>query len=143
MVQNKYALEISYFGSREVDGWLVPCRETALRVVKFAPMEFCSYRGETQYADFLASYRAEYQNLCSLVLTFVRGARPGLNLDRDALYRVLLDWNTWQWRGHREYPIPVVPNQEDDGPPGTVILTLLSEIIADTSRAWTQPFRFQ
>ena len=122
MVQNKYALEASYFGCREVNGRLVPCRETALRVIKFAPIEPCSYRGETPYADFLASYRAEYQRLCSVVLTFVKGARPGLNLDRDALYCTLLVWNTWQWRGHREYPIPVIPNQGDDGPPRSVIL---------------------
>ena len=125
MVQTKYALESSYFGTREVSGWLAPCHQTALRVIKFSPFKCGSYRDESQYVYFLAAYRAEYQRLCSIVLTFVRAARPGLNLDRDALYRVLLDWNTWQWRGHRKHPVPVISNQGDGGAPRTVILDFL------------------
>ena len=122
MVQTKYALESSYFGSREVYGWLGPCHETALRVIKFSPFQCGSYQDETRYVRFLAAYRAEYQRLCSIVLTFIRAARPRLNLDRHALYRVLLDWNTWQWRGHRKHPVALIPNQQDEGAPRTVIL---------------------
>ena len=87
MVQNKYALENSYFGSREVNGWLTVGHGTALHVIKYAPLNSISYR---DYVHFLAAYRAEYQKLCSIVLMFVRAARPGLHLNRDALYRVLL-----------------------------------------------------
>ncbi|KAL8797505.1 MAG: hypothetical protein Q9195_000321 [Heterodermia aff. obscurata] len=94
LVQTKYALEMSYFGSREVKG-----------------REYTFDGDESEYVHFLAAYRAEYRRLCSLVLTFVKAARPGLNLDPDALYRVLLEWNTWQWRGHQQRPVAVLDQE--------------------------------
>ena len=127
MVQNEYALEHSYFGSSKVNGWLGPCYERALRVIKYAPRKALFPREVSQYLHFLAEYRAEYQTLCSLVLAFARAARPTLHFDRDALYRLLLQWNTWQWRGHLEYPIPLVADHEDDGAPRTVIVDFLPD----------------
>lgn len=140
LVTHKYALEASYFGSRMVDGWLVPHRATMDKVIKVRPEKKKDFfpvcldpaqteknynRMGTNYVRFLASYRAEYELLCSLVLGYVKKARPGLRLDRKALYRVLLEWNTFRWRGHRCYPIPVLASAGEHETSESVILDFL------------------
>ena len=137
LVTHKYALEATYFGSHEVDGWLMPHKATMDQVIKVRPArELDSFpkcpdsaRNHncmgTDYVRFLASYRAEYEQLCSLVLVYVRRARPGLRLDRKALYRVLLEWNTFRWRGHRCYPIPVLASEGGGETSESVILDFL------------------
>lgn len=137
LVKHKYALEASYFGSHEVDGWLMPHKATMDQDIKVEPAQKpnffpdCPDRDQnyscmgTDYVRFLACYRAEYEWLCSLVLAYVRRARPGLRLDREALYRVMLEWNTFRWRGHRCYPIPVLANEGGGEASESVILDFL------------------
>lgn len=139
-----HAVELSFFDSRVLRGWLCPSETRMWRLKDWIKKDFllfdydggldlrrafdCSetavserqgrYTDESLwYLDFLKSYSKRLMSHAKWLAMMSRAKKPSVQWDLDSLYEALLLWSTRDWPGVANVMVKVVAQsgQEDSG----------------------------
>jgi len=135
-----YAVELSFFDSRFISGWLCPSKARLMRLKDWVKRdllvfhhderfglrpnarwsEIASRRRQKEYTNesvwylgFLKGYSKRYKSYAKWLTMMSHARNPSVQWDLDSLYEALLLWSTTDWPGVANVMVKVVESGGD------------------------------